>query len=86
MYAEFETWHCLGIQLRELAQSGQPHIVTSKSKGDIDMKVPQAMYAGLEMAAFVSGNKKCPDSRRRPDELVPDVKAFLEAISNCEFF
>eukprot|EP00961_Rhodomonas_salina_P108484 1460308-Rhodomonas_salina.2 len=67
MYAEFETWHCLGIQLRELAQSGEPHIVMSKSKGDIDMKVPLAMYAGLEMAAFVSGYKKCLDSRSRPD-------------------
>eukprot|EP00961_Rhodomonas_salina_P149402 2011020-Rhodomonas_salina.1 len=44
------------------------------------------MYAGLGMAAFVSGYKKCPDSRRRPDERVPDVKAFLEAVANGEFF
>eukprot|EP00961_Rhodomonas_salina_P076990 1033020-Rhodomonas_salina.1 len=86
MYPEFNTWNCLGAQLRELAQSGEPHIVTLKSQGEINVWVPRNVYAGLEMAAFVSGYKKCPDNQRRPDERVPDVKAFLEAISNCEFF
>eukprot|EP00961_Rhodomonas_salina_P188432 2543201-Rhodomonas_salina.2 len=83
----FSSYHSLGRDLRLCHESGEHQPVTSKASKQLpNLRLSFQSMSGLELAAWRLGYARPRDLRRFPDQLVPDVPAFLESIARGQLF